>query len=111
MTGEELNTIVESKLADRLAARLAADRERVRQEVILELRREEDRKWYDRINARHAIEGPLAGLTPERRRIMAAGVKADCEQMDRANSRPVPGTLAATRAADRAGGGSGFKVK
>jgi hypothetical protein len=43
MTEEELNAIVESKLADRLAARLAADRERVRAEVVAELRREADR--------------------------------------------------------------------
>jgi hypothetical protein len=36
MTEDELNRIVEAKLADRLAARLQADRERVRQEVIAE---------------------------------------------------------------------------
>jgi hypothetical protein len=58
MTEEELNAIVESKLADRLAARLAADRERVRAEVVAELRREADRAHYDRINARHPIQGP-----------------------------------------------------
>jgi hypothetical protein len=40
MTEEELNAIVEAKLAERLAARLAADRARVRDEVILALRRD-----------------------------------------------------------------------
>jgi hypothetical protein len=114
MTDAELDAIVESKLADRLAARLAADRERVRQEVISELRREETKKWHDRVNARHAVEGPLAGLTPEqdaeRRRIMSEGVRRDMESMDRSNAKPAEGSLAATRAADRAGGSAGFKI-
>jgi hypothetical protein len=56
MTEDELSAIVESKLADRHAARLQADRERIRMEVIRELRREEERKWYARINAKHPIE-------------------------------------------------------
>jgi hypothetical protein len=112
MTEEELSKIVESKLADRLAVRLAADRERVRQEVILELRREEDRKWYDAIDQRwREREARERAAEPERRRIMAEGVRRDMESMDRSNSRVVPGTLAATRAADRAGGPSGFRIK
>jgi hypothetical protein len=114
MTEEELSKIVESKLADRLAARLAADRERVRQEVILELRREEDRKWHDRVNARHSCEGPYAGLTREqqeaRLKEMAERARADNEQMDRANAKVVDGDLRAQRAA-RKGGGAGFTVR
>jgi hypothetical protein len=114
MTEEELNKIVESKLADRLAARLQADRDRVRAEVIGELRREADRAWYDRVNARHPIEDRYGGLGPEghakRLAAMAAGAKADAEWHDRVNSRPVPGSLAATRA-EQAGGPSGFKIK
>jgi hypothetical protein len=111
MTEDELNTIVESKLADRLAARLQADRERVRAEVIMELRREADREWYARINARHPIEGPGdPKLEAQRRAAMDARARADMESMDRSNARPVPGSLAATRA-DRAGGSSGFRIK
>ena len=112
MTEEELSVIVESKLADRLAARLAADRERVRMEVIAELRREEDRKWYDRINARHPIQGPGDPVVEAKRRAdMLARAQSDMEHMNRSNSRPAPGSLAATRAADRAGGAAGFKIK
>jgi hypothetical protein len=114
MTEEELSAIVESKLADRLAARLQADRDRVRAEVIAELRREADRVWYNRVNARHPVEDKYGGLGPEghakRRAIMAAGAKADAEWMDRVNARPVPGSLAATRA-DQASGSSGFRIK
>jgi hypothetical protein len=114
MTEEELNVIVESKLADRLAARIQADRERVRAEVIAELRREEDRKWYDRVNRRAPIEDKYGGLTPEqhaaRLKAMAEGARRDAEWMDRVNSRPVPGSLAATRA-DQKGGSGGFEIK
>jgi hypothetical protein len=119
MTENELNAIVESKLADRLAARLQADRARVRQEVVSELRREADRAWYDRINRKHPVEDKYGGLGPEghakRLARMAAGAKADEEWHNRVNSRPTPGstpgsTLAATRA-DQAAGGSGFEIK
>ena len=44
MTEEELNAIVEARLAERLAARLAAERARVREEVVLALRREASRE-------------------------------------------------------------------
>src|SRR5258708_5436618 len=62
MTEEELAQIVESKLAAQLEARLQADRARVRMEVISEIRREAERKHYDRINARHPIEDKYGGL-------------------------------------------------
>jgi hypothetical protein len=114
MTEEELNVIVESKLADRLAARLQADRDRVRLEVISEIRREADRAWYDRINRRAPIEDKYGGLGPEghakRLALMDAGAKADKEWHDRVNSQPIPGSLA-TGAADQMGGASGFRVK
>jgi len=112
MTEEELAAIVESKLADRLAARLAADRERVRAEVVAELRREAERAHYDKINARHAIQGPGDPVVEAKRRAdMLKRAHADNEAMNRANSRPVAGSLAATRAADRAGGGANFRIK
>jgi hypothetical protein len=114
MTEDELNRIVESKLADRLAARLKADREAVRTEVIMELRREEDRRWYDRINRRHPIQDALAGLTPEQHQArldaMSEGSRRDAESMARSNAKPIPGSLAAKRA-DQVGGASGFRFK
>jgi hypothetical protein len=116
MTEDELNAIVESKLADRLAARLQADRERVRAEVIAELRREEDRKWYDRVNRKHPIEDKYGGLGPEghaaRLKAMDAARVADKEWMDRVNSRPVEGSLLHQRTrASLAPGSEGFRFK
>jgi regulator of protease activity HflC (stomatin/prohibitin superfamily) len=113
MTEDELNAIVESKLADRLAARLQADRERVRADVTAELRREAERKHYDRINARHPIEG-LGDPKVEAARCAAmdARARADNEHMDRVNSRPVEGSL--TRQRSRAAlvpGSEGFRFK
>jgi hypothetical protein len=113
MTEDELNAIVESKLADRLAARLQADREAVRTEVIMELRREAEREWYDHINAKHPIEGPGdPRLEAKRRADMAARAKADNEWMDRVNSRPVEGSLLHQRSrAALTPGGEGFRFK
>jgi hypothetical protein len=94
MTEAELNAIVESKLADRLAARLQADRERVRADVIAEMRREAERKHYDRINARHPIQGPGdPQVEAARLAAMDLRARADNEHMDRVNSRPVDGGL------------------
>jgi hypothetical protein len=116
MDEAELNAIVEAKLADALAARLAADRERVRLEVISELRREAERKHYDRINAKHPIEDKFGGLGPEghaaRLRAMDARAKAANAHMDRVNARPVPGGLLDQRSrASLAPGAEGFKLK
>jgi hypothetical protein len=116
MTEDELNAIVESKLADRLAARLKADRDRVRMEVISELRREAERKHYDRINARHPIEDKYGGLGPEghaaRLKAMDAARVADKEWHDRVNSRPVSGSLLDQRKrAALVPGSEGFRIK
>jgi hypothetical protein len=94
MTEDELSAIVESKLADRHAARLQADRERIRMEVIRELRREEERKWYARINAKHPIE-TAGDPKAEAARVaaMRVGAARDAEHMARVNSRPVEGSL------------------
>jgi hypothetical protein len=114
MTEEEMARIVEAKLADRLAARKLAEEAKLRAEIVAEIRREENKRWHDRVNARHPCEGPLAGLTPEqdaeRRRIMAEGARRDAEQMARANAKVVDGSLRAQRAA-AAGGRSGFTIK
>jgi hypothetical protein len=113
MTEDELNAIVESKLADRLAARLQADRERVRMDVIMELRREADREWYNRINARHPIQGPGdPKVEAARRAAMDAAAKLDSEWMNRVNSRPVAGSLLDQRSrAALTPGSEGFRIK
>jgi hypothetical protein len=113
MTEDELNTLVESKLAAQLEARLAADRERVRMEVISEIRREASRKHYDRINAKHPVEDRFGGLGAEghaaRLRQMDAAAKKAAAHMDEINSRPVPGSLAHQRSLIP--GSEGFRIK
>src|SRR5258708_1549933 len=117
MNEDELNAIVDAKLAEQLAARLAADRDRVRTEVILKMRREAERAHHAKINARHPIQDPLGGLTPaqeaERQRQMAERRRLAGERMDAANARPVAGARAALRTvrADGVGGSAGFRVK
>src|ERR1700737_2727911 len=116
MTEAELNAIVESKLADQLAARLQADRDRVRAEVIREIRRKAEREWYDRINAKHPIEDKYGGLGPEghaaRLKAMDARARAAAAHMDEVNSRPVPGGLLDQRSrAALVPGAEGFAIK
>jgi hypothetical protein len=102
---------IEAELQAQIEAELQAEMGRKRMEIARRLRREAEMKEYDRINARHPIQDPLPPEVEARRRaIMNAGAKADTEWMDRVNARPVPGSLAATRA-DRAGGSSGFRIK
>jgi hypothetical protein len=115
MTEAELNAIVEAKLADRLAARLKADREAVRMGVIMELRREAERAHYDRINAKHPIEDKYGGLGPEghaaRLAAMDARAKAANAHMDEVNARPVEGSLVHTKQrAALVPGGEGFEI-
>jgi hypothetical protein len=113
MTEAELNALVETKLADQLAARLQADRDRVRMEVIMELRRKAEREWYDRINAKHPIE--TAGdpkVEAARVAAMRAGAQRDAEWMARVNSRPIEGSLVHQRKrAALTPGSEGFKFK
>jgi hypothetical protein len=116
MDEAELNAIVESRLADRLAARLKADRDRVRLEVISELRREAERAHYDRINRKHPIEDRFGGLGAEghaaRLAAMDARARAANEHMDRVNQRPVPGGLLDQRSrAALVPGHEGFRIK
>jgi hypothetical protein len=116
MTENELAQIVEAKLETELAARLAADRNRLREEVISGLRREAERKHYDRINARHPIEDKYGGLGPEghaaRLAAMRAGAVRDAEHMARVNSRPIEGSLVHQRKrAVLTPGSEGFKFK
>jgi hypothetical protein len=118
MNEDELNKIVETRLAERLAARVAAERERVREEVILALRREAERAHHAKINARHPIENQFSGLTreqhEERLRLMDERRAAESARLDKINARPVPGQVVRglrPRAVDGAGGSVGFKIR
>jgi hypothetical protein len=111
MTEAELNAKIESELNAQIEAELQAEMARKRFEIARRLRREAEMKEYDRINKKHPIEGPLAGLTPEQHRArlaaMDAAVRADMESMNRSNSRPIEGSLLDQRS--RAG--QGFRIK
>jgi hypothetical protein len=116
MNEAELNALVETKLAAALEARLQADRARIRAEVVSDLRREESRKHYDRINRKHPIEDRYGGLGAaghaERLRQMDARAKAANAHMDAVNARPVPGGLLDQRSrAALTPGSEGFKLK
>jgi hypothetical protein len=102
----------DARVEAELSAVLQAEKVKRRAEIVDRLRREESRAHYDKINARHPIES--AGdpkFEAERRRVMAERARADNEQMDRANARPVEGSVMSRRRADAAGGGSGFKIR
>jgi hypothetical protein len=111
---EDENAKIERELQAQIERELQAEMAKKREEIAFKLRREAFSKEMDRINRRHPIEDKYSGLTPEahaaRLREMDKRAKADMEWMDRVNARPVPGSLAATRA-DQKGGGSGFEIK
>ena len=118
MNEDELNKIIDAKLAARLEAEVAARRERVRTEVFLQLRREAERAHYDRINAKAPIESKLAGLTVEqereRQRQMSERTRLTMAKMDKANSAPVSGQVVRglrPKRVDGAGGAAGFTIK
>jgi hypothetical protein len=117
MTEDELNAQVEAELNAKIEAELRAERERKRAEIAARLRREAAMAHLDRVNARHPIESPLAGLTPEqhkaRLKAMDAAAKAAYERMDAVNRRPVEGSLAHQRAqaALPGTGGEGLRIK
>jgi hypothetical protein len=109
-TDAEFDAMVEAELA----ADFRIAKENKRAEIAERLRREETKKWHDRVNQRHPTEDKYSGLGPEgyaaRLKMMAERARADNEQMDRANARVVDGNLKAQRAA-AAGGRSGFTIK
>jgi hypothetical protein len=116
MTEAELNAQVEAELSVQIERELAAEMARKRVEIAARLRREAFSKEMNRINKKHPVEGPLAGLTPAQHQArldaMAAGAKADREWMDRVNSRPIEGSLLdQRRRADSKGGSAGFRFK
>jgi hypothetical protein len=116
MDEAELNALVEAKLADALAARLKADRDRVRMEVVDQIRREASRKHYDKINSKHPIEDRYGGLGKAgheaRLKAMDLRARAANEHMDAVNARPVPGGLLDQRSrASLTPGAEGFRLK
>jgi hypothetical protein len=107
---------IEAAINAEIEAGLVADRAKRREELYHAARRKIDAAHYDRINRKHAVEGPLAGLTPEQHRArlkaMDAAVKRDMAAMDAANAKPVEGTLLFQRRKASMGPGSeGFKIK
>jgi hypothetical protein len=113
MNESELNQIVEARLGEQLAARLQADRNRVREEVISALRREAAAAHHARVNARAPIEDKYSGLGREGhearlRQMDAARARANAH-MDEVNSRPVEGSLAHRRSL--VPGSEGFAIK
>jgi hypothetical protein len=113
MTEVEFNAQVEAELQAQIEAELQAEMARKRMEIARRLRREAEMKEYDRINARHPIEGPGdPKAEAERRAAMDAGAKADKEWMDRVNSRPIDGSLVHQRSrAALVPGDEGFRIK
>jgi hypothetical protein len=111
---DETNAKIEDEIEIAIAAGLEADRAKRRAELFYAARRKIEAAHYDRINRKAPIEDRYGGLGPEghaaRLKAMEAGSKADREWMDRVNARPVPGSLAATRA-DQKGGSGGFEIK
>jgi hypothetical protein len=119
MTEDEmLNAAIEAEIDAALAAEVEARRAKMRDDIAARLRREASNRHYDRINARHPIEGPLGGLTveqeAERQRQMDERRRLAGERMDRANSAPVAGQVARSlrpKRSDGAGGAVGFSIK
>jgi hypothetical protein len=113
MTEAEFNAQVEAELNAQIEAELQAEMARKRAEIARRLRREAEMKEYDRINARHPIEGPGdPKAEAARRAAMDARARADMADMDRANSRPIEGSLLHQRSrASLIPGSEGFRIK
>jgi hypothetical protein len=108
-----MNAKVKSELDARVEAELAAEMARKREEIAFRLRREAAAKEYDRINARHPIEGPGdPKVEAARRAAMDKRAAEDMASMDRSNARVPDGSLVHQRPRASIGpGGEGFTVK
>jgi hypothetical protein len=116
MDEAELSRIVEAKLEAALAARLEADRQRIRAEVVDGLRREAERAHYDKINARHPIEDQYGGLGKAgheaRLKAMSAAAAKTNSEMNAVNQRAPEGSLVHQRSkASLTPGAEGFRFK
>jgi hypothetical protein len=112
MTEAELNAQVEAELNAQIEAELQAEMGRKRLEIARRLRREAEMKEYDRINARHPIEGPGDPVVEAKRRAdMAARARADMASMDRSNARVPEGAARRGPRGSLTPGSEGFRVK
>jgi hypothetical protein len=112
MTEAEFNAQVEAELNKQIDAELKIELAAKRQEIARRLRREAVSREYDRINARHPIQGPGdPKAEAERVAAMRAGAARDAEHMARVNSRPVEGSLEHRRRASLIPGSEGFRIK
>jgi hypothetical protein len=113
MTEEEFNAQVDAELNAQIDRELQIERQAKRMEIARRLRREAVSREYDRINARHPIQGP-GDPKAEAKRIaaMKLGAQRDKEWHDRVNSRVIEGSLVHQRQRASLGGGSeGFEIK
>jgi hypothetical protein len=116
---DEFNAKVEAELQAQIDVELQAEMARKRAAIAARLRREAEMKEYDRINARHPIEGPLAGLTPEqhaaRLKEMDRRAAADFAAMDeaeaRGRARVAAEAAARPRRASIGPGAEGFEIR
>ena len=113
MTDEtELNAKIERELEAQIDAELQAELARKRAEIARRLRREAVSREYDRINARHPIQGRGDPIQEAARvAAMRAGAKADAEWMARVNAKPIEGSLEHRRRASLIPGSEGFRIK
>jgi hypothetical protein len=112
MTEDEFNTKVEAELNAQIDRELQIERQAKREEIARRLRREAVSREYDRINARHPIQGRGDPIQEAARvAAMRAGAARDAEHMARVNSRPVEGSLEHRRRASLIPGSEGFRIK
>ena len=113
MIEDEFAAQVEAELNRQIDAELQAELAAKRMEIARRLRREAVSREYDRINARHPIQGPGdPKAEAARRAAMIAGAKKDAEWMARVNSRPVEGSLVHQRSrASLVPGSEGFEIR
>jgi hypothetical protein len=113
MTEDEFNTKVEAELNAQIDRELQIERQAKREEIARRLRREAVSREYDRINARHPIQGPGdPKVEAARVAAMRAGAKADAEWMARVNAKPIEGSLVHQRKrAALTPGSGGFRIK
>jgi hypothetical protein len=112
MTDDEFNSKVEAELNKQIDAELQIELQAKRQEIARRLRREAVSREYDRINARHPIQGRGDPIQEAARvAAMRAGAKADAEWMARVNAKPIEGSLEHRRRASLIPGSEGFRIK
>jgi hypothetical protein len=117
MTADQkpLNDDIENQIETEIAAGLAADRAKRREELFYAARRKIEAAHYDKINAKAPIENQYSGLTREqheaRLREMRRRAAADNAAMDAANARPIDGAVVRGPRASMGAGSEGLRVR